>query len=252
MIRPTPEQESQLRDWRREVVASNHLLAGDRMQQIESEVGEWSQIQALDKNSKFFESFELLTDAGKETGVRTWRGLCHWLWLRHGCVHGLFFSPANMVILQRRAATVEDSPGFLDASFAGHMGSLRLTAGVGSSDRQALEAEAWEEAGIDLMPGSKHVVDEEDLKPICRYNYVEAPRPNDQFYNIEVRYVFAVRISESAVGNIQPLDREVGSFLLASIDEAWALLRRGDIASALRQSGPLALYHAMKAWGIGM
>ena len=47
----------------------------------------------------------------------------------------------------------------------------------------------------------------------------------------------------------KPLDGEVGSFVIASLEETWELLQSADVASALRVSGPIALYHAMKNWG---
>ena len=244
------KQRRQLSGWRKEALAADHALSPQRLRQIEDEMQEWDYIKELAQNAKFFERFDLYDAEAHKTGAQTWRGLAHWLWLRHGSVHGMLFTPSNMVILQRRAVSVEDSPGFIDMTFAGHMGTSRLQAATRYDGRQALESEAMDEVGVDLLPGSDHVENAADLEPICHYNYVEPPRPQEEFYNVEIRYVFAIRVTSAALGAVRPLDREVGSFLLTSLEEAWTLLREPNIASALRVSGPLALYHAMKAWSL--
>lgn len=240
----TVEQKAQLRELRKEVIANNHVLSADRISSIEKEVQRWACVQDLKKDSKFFEQFDLYDTQGQRTSVQTWRGLCHWLWLRHGCVHGMLFTPSKMVVLQRRAVSVADSPGYLDMTFAGHMGSHEW--------KTAMELEAKEEVGVDLFPTSGHVANSDDLQPIYHYNYVEPPRPNEDFYNVEIRYVFAIRVNSTALGIMQPLDQEVGSFLLATLEEAWTLLRAQDVASALRVSGPITLYHAMRKWDWSM
>jgi isopentenyldiphosphate isomerase len=244
------DQHQRLGAWRKEVMAADHVLSPERLLQIEEEMQQWDYTKELAPDAKFFERFDLYDAEAHKTGAQTWRGLAHWLWLRHGCVHGMLFTPSNMVILQRRALSVEDSPGFIEMTFAGHMGTSRLRAATRLDGRQALESEAMGEAGVDLLPGSEHVEDAVDLEPICHYNYVEPPRPKEEFYNVEIRYVFAIRITSAAMGALRPLDDEAGSFLLTSLDEAWTLLREPNVASALRVSGPLALYHAMKTWGL--
>lgn len=244
------KQHQQISAWRKEAMAADHVLSSERLRQIEEEIQQWDSIKELAPNAKFFERFDLYDAEAHKTGAQTWRGLAHWLWLRHGSVHGLLFTPSNLVILQRRAVSVEDSPGFVDMTFAGHMGTSRLQAATRLDDHQALESEAMGEVGIDLLPGSEHVAEIADLKPICHYNYIEPPRPQEEFYNVEIRYVFAIRVTSAAMGAVRPLDREVGSFLLTSLAEAWTLLREPNVASALRVSGPLALYHAMKTWGL--
>ncbi len=244
------EQRQRLGAWRKEAMAADHVLSPERLREIEEEIQQWAYIKALAPNAKFFERFDLYNAEAHKTNAQTWRGLAHWLWLRHGSVHGMLFTPSNMVILQRRAVSVEDSPGFVDMTFAGHMGTFGLRAATRLDGCQALESEAMGEVGVDLLPGSEHVENAADLEPICHYNYIEPPRPKEEFYNAETRYVFAIRVTSAAMGAVRPLDREVGSFLLTSLEEAWALLREPDVASALRVSGPLALYHAMKTWSL--
>lgn len=134
-----------------------------------------------------------------------------WLCSRHA------LHPTRMAILERCAASVADSPNFLDMTFAGRMGM--------NDQRSAAMAEAKEEVNIEL------------------------PRPGETFFNAESRHVFAIRFSERGVGVLKPLDREVGSLVLAPLDEAWALFRAHDIASALRVTGPHALYHTLRGWG---
>ncbi len=242
-------ERKQLEDWRREATAADHLLDADRIRHIEEMVSQWPVVRELAADAKFFEVFELFDSEAHEVGVQAWRGLAHWLWLRHGAVHGFFFTPDGVVILQLRAMTVHDSPGFIDASFAGHIGKSRLRARSRSEGPQALESEALGEANIDLLPGSEHVVDLTDLKPIARYDYVEPPRPEEEFYNAEIRHLFAIRLTDQALDEMRPRDREVESFLVLSLGEARELARSPRAASALRVSGPLAFDHAFKAWG---
>ncbi len=245
----TQEQRQQLRDWRRQALALDHTLSCETIHDIETEVSQWSYVQGLKDHSNFFEPFDLYDATGARNGAKTWRGIAHWLWLRHGCVHGMLLTPSKLVILQRRAMSVTDSPGFLDMTFAGHMGTSALKATTASEGPQALESEAAGEVGVNLLPGSDHIVDAADLEPICQYSFIEPPRPAEDFYNIEIRYVFVIRISSKAMGEMKPIDGEVGSFVIALLEETWALLQSADIASALRVSGPMALYHTMRNWG---
>ncbi len=245
------ENKRRLAEWRKEAIANDHILDVARLRQIEGEIHHWACVRALQDGAKFFEEFDLFDSAAKRSGAQTWRGLAHWLWLRHGSVHGMLFMPNGMVILQRRAATVEDSPGFFDSSFAGHMGAFQLRAKNRTEGPQAVESEAMGEAGIDLLPGSEHVGNPADLMPICQYDYVEPPRPGEEFYNAEIRYVFAIRLTEKAVRDIRPLDHEVDCFIAVSIEEALEISRGPNAASALMVSGPLTLNHARRTWQFG-
>lgn len=237
-------EREQVRVWRNEVAANDHLLEIRRIREIESEIERWPRFENLGKRPEFFEPLSLYDADGRRTGAKSWRGLCHWLGLRHASVHGLFFSPSRMVIFQRRSDTVLDSPGFLDMTFAGHMGCSEVS--------EALVTEAHGETGIDLGEGSPHIAFSSDLYPIASYDYVEPPRLDNEFYNVERRYVFAIRLNDRAMGAIHPLDREVSAFLLISLEEAGAWLDRDDVASALRVSGPLALDHAADEWHWGV
>jgi 8-oxo-dGTP pyrophosphatase MutT (NUDIX family) len=241
----TSKQRSRLAEVRLEVLNNNHILSNERLRSIEDEFEKWSclQNQNSKERKKFREVFDLYDLDGRRTGNHTWRGLCHWPWLRHGCVHGLLFTPTSMVIIQRRASSVGDSPGFLDMTFAGHMGQQSVYA--------AAMSEAKEEVNVDLSDTSDNVANRKDLEPIRSYDYIEPPRPNEEFYNAESRHVFAIRVTTKAMGAIKPLDGEVGSFVLASAEEAWMTFRSQAVASALRVSGPLAMYHALRHWGWG-
>jgi hypothetical protein len=240
----TPQQRDRLAAIRKEALANDHVLARERVTAIEAEIRQWPCVAHLPQDAKFFETFDLFDASGRKLVVQTWRGLCHWLWLRHGCVHGMLFTPAAMVVVQRRASSVADSPGYLDMTFAGHIGTQEVF--------DAAQSEAKQEVNVDISAGSGHVADVQDLKPIAEYDYVEPARPNEEFYNAERRYVYTIRVTAAAMGVLKPLDLEVGSFLLAPADEAWALLRAQDVASALRVSGPVALYHATRNWGWGV
>ncbi len=240
------EHRKHLAEWRKETINGGHILSAARLRQIENEVCDWACVRALEKDAKFFERFNLFDARAQRTGAQTWRGLAHWLWLRHGSVHGMLFTPAGMVILQRRAETVEDSPGFFDTGFAGHMGVFEMRAASRAEGPQAVESEAMGEAGIDLLPGSQHIENPADLAPICQYDYVEPPRREDEFYNAEIRYVFTIRLSEKGMQDLRPVDGEVDGFIVVSVEEALKISRGPKAASALMISGPLAINHAIR------
>jgi hypothetical protein len=89
----------------------------------------------------------------------------------------------------------------------------------------------------------------EDLTAIRIYNYVEPPRPRKPFYNAEVRYVYAIRLTPQGTGDLEPKDKEVEAFIFAQLADAYDMLREEKVASALSISGPYALYHAVTQWG---
>lgn len=235
----TAAQRGLLAAWREEAAASDHMLARERAAEIQQEVEGWPCVRQSPE--LFFEAFTLYDATGRPTSAEAWRGVCHWLGLRHGSVQGLFFSPSRMVVLQRRADFVEDSPGFLDMTVAGHQGRQDVHA--------AMAAETHEETGIDLGHGSAHLASASDLEPIRSYDFFQPPRPEEDFFNVEIRHVFAIRLSNEGMGALRPLDGEVSAFVLAPIAEVRRMLARDDVASALRVSGPLALDHAASHWG---
>ncbi len=239
MISLDQSQRNRLDELRRNVISNDHVLKGEEIVDIQEEVKSWPVISELPPEDKFFEMLDLYGADGSKINVQTWRGLCHWLWLRHACVHGMLFTQGKLVVLQQRSEYVSDSPGYLDISFAGHAGT--------QGPRKAVQSEAYEEVNVDLSD-KKNLIDKNDLSPVKWYNYLEPPRPNDVFYNAETRFVFAIRITGDAVGGIFPRDREAGSILMATMYETWNLLRRSKVASALMFSGPETLYYAMKEW----
>lgn len=245
----TADQRDSLAAWRREVLRGHHLLDQQRLVLIEDEIRQWPQVQELDSNSNFFELLAVCDARGVRTGARAWRGICHWLWLRHECVDGMLFTPSELAVVQKRAAWVSDSPGALEMSFAGHVGTAKIRAATRADGPQALESEAAGEAGVDLFSDSQQIRYPSDLEPIAEYAQIDPPRPRSEFYNAEYRRVFAVRLSEQGVAAIYPRDREVACFLLLPFEEAWSVLQTEQVSSSLRVSGPIALYHAMREWG---
>ena len=157
MLRLTDQQRELLREWRQKAINTGHVLPAHEIHKIEEEIRQWDCVRSLDPESKYFEAFNLCTEEGESTGVKAWRGLCHWLWLRHGCVHGMLFTPKKLAIFQRRSESVEDCPGFLDMTFAGHMGTDDLDT--------AMQSEALGEVGLKLSPNEDHIVNPEDLLP---------------------------------------------------------------------------------------
>ncbi|MBN2001533.1 hypothetical protein JW935_28585 [candidate division KSB1 bacterium] len=239
MISLTQKQRDRLAVLRRHVIKNDHVLKGEEIADIQEEVTSWPVVGDLPPDHDFFEKLDLYESDGSKNGTQCLRGLCHWLWLRHACVHGMLFTPGRLVVLQQRSEIVSDSPGYLDISFAGHTGT--------KNPQQAARSEAYEEVNVDLEDAN-NLISEGDLTPLKIYNYIEPPRSDEEFYNVEIRFVFAVRISGLAVGGMFPRDREAGSILMATMSETWNLLRTHKIASALRFSGPEALYFAMKEW----
>jgi hypothetical protein len=233
-------QRERLGAWRDEVANNDYVLMQSRIDAIQAELQEWLIVAEKDPADKFFEVFRLIDADGNLMDTTVWRGVCHWLNLRHGCVHGLLFTPARLAVLQQRSASVRDSPNRLDMTFSGHMG----TQGV----MDAVRAEAQEEGGLILDAESGHVADPDDLGCIHSYDYVEPPRPADEFYNVERRFVFAIRLTDQGLGSLSPVDGEVSSFSEMPIDEVWRQIEGGDVASALLVSGPMALHHAAESW----
>ena len=234
-------QRGRLRILRDEVAENDYVLTQPRIDVIQDELRQWPVIGEKDPSDKFFELFRLFEPDANTMDVTAWRGVCHWISLRHGCVHGLTFAPTGLAVLQQRAASVQDSPGCLDMTFSGHMGTRGVI--------DAARAEALEESGLVLNAQSGHMVDPGDLKHIDSYDYVEPPRPAEEFYNVERRFVFAIRITDKALESLSALDGEVAMFRQTTIDAVWGLLRGRDAASALRMSGPVALRYAAESWG---
>jgi len=242
MNSPTNDERKRLREWRAEVLKADHVLDQAKLDACQGEVLQWDCVAKLpdDQKAKFEEPLELLDPSGQPTGARAARGLCHWLWLRHGCVHGMCFSPKKLVILQRRALSVADWPAYLDLSFAGHIGKDSLD--------KALKREGRGEMGLKLVKGSSHIADTRDLEPILSYACIEPPRPQECFYNAEVRFVYGIRLTAAGMGAMCPRDKEAGGFVLLPLAAAFASLRAPDAASALRVSGMHPLYRAVKKW----
>lgn len=106
------------------------------------------------------ELIDVLDERGLPTGEVKPRDAVHRDGDWHRCLH-LWVTGPDGVLLQRRAATKDSWPGYLDASAAGH-----LTAGETWQD--ALR-EAHEELGLDVGPDDVRVLGERPLS--------DRPRP---------------------------------------------------------------------------
>ena len=95
----TTKQKKQLKEWRKEVIDRDHILDSKHIIQIENEVKQWSYVRQLPKDTNYFEAFHLYDSVANKVNTQTWRGLAHWLWLRHGSVHGMLFTPNNKPLL---------------------------------------------------------------------------------------------------------------------------------------------------------
>jgi 8-oxo-dGTP pyrophosphatase MutT (NUDIX family) len=180
------------------------------------------------------EQLPLFDRCGKALGTSAPRWVCHFLGLRHRCAHILltWSSPSlgEVIILQIRDWTKDDSPGHIDISVGGHMTASR------SNAEDAAFAEMVEELGLERS----------DLEAVFRhvggYSYDES-RGGEGFFNSEWRDVYVVRLKPEAIENIRFADGEVAGLVLLPLKHATRLLEQSKIpvASALRESLPKCL-----------
>ena len=205
---------------------------------IEEILPQKSTIRPEDKD----EALPLFDSAGKATGTKAPRWICHALGLRHRCAHVLLIwrggAMGDVLILQIRSWSKDDSPGKLDITVGGHM-----TAAEEDIEKAAL-AEMLQEVGLnpdDLVDGN--------LLPVGGYPFDEEPRRAENFYNSEWRDVFVGFVRDESFGKIHFPDEEVAGIALFPSGEGAELLRQREVidnevlqvASALRHSLPLCL-----------
>jgi hypothetical protein len=180
------------------------------------------------------ELLPLFSETGLPTGSKAPRWVCHVLGLRHRCAHILLLwrSPAlgDLLLLQIRDWSKDDSAGHLDITVGGHM----TADDRGSQD--AAFSEMLQELGLqstDLEGG---------LESIGGYAHDES-RPEENFHNLEWRDVYVGYLSSEAIARVRFPDREVAGLVLIPFEGAGSLLTQNTlpIASALRCSLPRCL-----------
>jgi len=197
-----------------------------------------SSIRPKDKD----EPLPLITSAGEATGAEAPRWICHALGLRHRCAHVLLIwrsgTMGDVLILQIRSWSKDDSPGKLDITVGGHMTAIEKDV------EKAALTEMLQEVGLDLddlVDRKLHLVD--------GYPFDEEPRPAENFFNSEWRDVFIGFVRDESFGKIHFPDGEVAGVALFPSTEAAGLLRQEQVitkvvlqvASALKHSLPRCL-----------
>ncbi|MCX6905033.1 MAG: hypothetical protein NTW03_16445 [Verrucomicrobia bacterium] len=182
------------------------------------------------------ELLPLFNRKGKPNGKKAPRWICHTLGLRHRCAHILVIWPSpaasDMLVLQVRDWSKDDSPGELDISVGGHDKNT-----VATCADEAAFIEMLEELGI--SPGD---LESKRLKYVGGYRFYEE-RPKKGFYNAEWRDVFIARLKSRAIDKVHFPDGEVAALVLVPIKQAKRLLEQTKVpmASALRRSLPRCL-----------
>ncbi len=181
------------------------------------------------------EALPLFDRQGRELGTTAPRWICHLLALRHRCSHILMIwrSPSlgDVLLLQIRDWSKDDSPGHVDISVGGHMTSQRS-----SSQEYTAFAEMLEETGLD--PSDL----DGQLQPVGGYAFDES-RVEDNFHNSEWRDVYVARVRQDRFGKICFPDGEVAGLVLVPLSHARQFLGQATIpmASALKESLPSCL-----------
>lgn len=188
----------------------------------------WSPYRAQIRPADKDEGLPLIDANGHDRDLVVPRWLCHWLGLRHRCVHLLLHwqapSLGDTLVLQVRAWHKDDSPGQLDISVGGH-----VTAQATNPTGAALQ-EMADELGIvaaDLVNGQ--------LRQVGSYDFYEE-NPATLLYNAEWRDVFEATIT--TFDRLHFADQEVGGVYLCPVAGVEALLQQPylPLASALRHS----------------
>ena len=218
-------------------VLTRKLKRGDGLSQesLDELVSEWESKVAVAPNQK--ERFALANKDGTTTGVLGPRWVFHLFGLRHRAIHIGLSTPSGLIILQQRSPTLTDWANALDMAVAGH-----VPQNSDGSDMDFLKA-AWkemhEEVGI-AEKEAKELLVEKKLTPIGTpyLSFDQDVHRNPPFTNAEVRQIYAATLSEKGLAKLQFTDNEVGGLLMVTLETAWNLLLRDDIASGLRFSLP--------------
>lgn len=147
-------------------------------------------------------------ERGERTGEVVWKSEAHRRGLRHRCFHCWVFGADEeagpYLLVQRRAATKETWPGYLDVAAGGHLGA-------GEETLDGLR-EVEEELGLRVGP--------ERLVPLgTRYVELEIPAGLDrEFYD-----VFLLR-DDTPPGDLRLQREEVAAVVRIGLGDADALL----------------------------
>ena len=216
---------------------TRQLKRGDGMTQetLDALVAEWESKVASAPNQK--EKFVLANADGTTIGVQGPRWVFHLFGLRHRALHIGLSTPSGLIVLQQRSPTLTDWANALDMAVAGHVPQKS-----DGSDMDFLSA-AWkemhEEIGISEKDAKSCLV-EGNLTSVGEpyLSFDQDVHRNPPFTNAETRQIYAATLTDKGLAKLHFTDNEVGGLLLVTLESAWNLLLRDDIASGLRYSLP--------------
>lgn len=181
---------------------------------------------------KHYEPFDLVTGDDTLTGVIAPRWLCHLLGLCHRTVHLVLRTPQNWLALQVRGRRV-DWPGLLDLSVTGHVRA-------GLSWQQALQQEAAEELGLDILPTAGMIGATGVWAVGAPYQRSETDSLNPPVHICHLTQVFAATLTAGGLAGLRFSDGEVEGLYLAGFDEVSRMVEETPdrLAPGLTQSWP--------------
>lgn len=136
------------------------------------------------------DSFDVLTEAGKRTGLKLPNTDVHARGLWHSSSHIWIYDGQGRVLLQRRSHMTWNYPDCWDISSAGHLSS-------GETALAAARRELKEELGIEVRPGQLQL-----LKILRRAPWVVSYHQRHREY----QYLYALQLPKDTVFKPNPLE----------------------------------------------
>lgn len=124
------------------------------------------------------EYLNVLDEEGNKTGEVKAKSEVHRDGDWHKTAYVWFLNSQNQILLQKRAAVKETSPGYWDVSVGGHVSA-------GQTNIEGAIRETKEEIGVDITAA--------DLQLIATVRTEGKPRTNPPFQNCELHDVYLVR-----------------------------------------------------------
>jgi len=168
------------------------------------------------------ERIDVLDEAGKQTGVVVWKSEAHRRGLWHRCIHCWIFgvdagTGEPYLLVQRRAATKDTWPGYLDLTVGGHLAA-------GEEPLDGLR-EVEEELGLRVDPSR--------LVPLgVRRAEQRIPDGLDR----EFQDVFLLR-DDTPPGDLRLQKEEVEAVLRIGLDDAETLEVAGSVPAREHRDG---------------
>lgn len=183
------------------------------------------------------ENFVITRPDASTTGVVGPRWIFHLLGLRHRAVEIGFHTESGLIVLQRRSATKTDWPDMPDMAVAGHI--PQNPDGSDISFEEGARKEIEEEMGLAQTDEVANLGEGRLQLVGMPYNSLDMQEQrNPPYYNAEVRQIFGGTLTGLALSRIRFTDNEVSGILLVTLESAWDMLARHEIASGMRYSLP--------------